>query len=626
MSVATESLLETLPRAPYPGLRPFDLSDWPILFGREEMIDAVVQMLGRQRVLVVHGSSGSGKSSLIRAGVLPRLVRQHLRHQVPWRSCVMRPSGGPLWNLAAALAGVDAVSPAIERIDELRQAFDQRGVSLNRIVAKLVDPNGQRVCILIDQFEEIFRYAKESSHEEVELLIELLEGLLDDDDESARVHVVITMRSEFLGDCARFDGLARAINRSQYLLPRMDHAALTRAICRPAELYGGKVSYKLAERLIADAGRGQDVLPLIQHGLAVLWRKAAETSEHPSLDLQQYEATRGLELMLSDHADSVVRSLLPDPDAEARRVFEKRDERSLGRIGGAFEFLRFEGRELLVGLAERVFDYFEPVLKPPAPGTETSEDQSDLRATGAEASTLEKMVGQLKVILAKVVSPIAAFVMKLDASEFVPDLPTSIERLFRSLTDINSEGQAIRRPQRLSALVGVTATPQDTLVSVLNSFRAEGVSFITPYAPAPISEDTVVDISHEALIRCWAEIADANTGWLQREFQDGLTWRTLLARARDGDVLPPTVFEERKSWMKTLTPDWSNRYGGEWESVEQFMRVCRRQRTAERISTIVGLAIFGFFATAVVSVFLLMVAAFAESLFSAVAEFLDSSL
>jgi hypothetical protein len=99
-----------------------------------------------------------------------------------------------------------------------------RDVGFAKVVAELEAPTGQHVCILIDQFEEIFRYARESSREEVDLLIELRKGLLGENDDGGRVHVVITMRSEFLGDCARFAGLAEAINRTQYLSPVGDQA------------------------------------------------------------------------------------------------------------------------------------------------------------------------------------------------------------------------------------------------------------------------------------------------------------------------------------------------------------------------------------------------------------------
>ena len=144
------------------------------------------------------------------------------------------------------------------------------------------------------------------------------------------LYAILTMRSEFLGACARFKGLAEAVNLTQYLLPQMERSALMRAIREPATLYDGEVSRELAERLIADAGGEQDELPLIQHGLMQFWRrKAAITAryvERPadapprlrpgdSRDSFRYDAGRawrlglriiragGLADLFSDHAD-----------------------------------------------------------------------------------------------------------------------------------------------------------------------------------------------------------------------------------------------------------------------------------------------------------------------------------
>jgi excinuclease UvrABC ATPase subunit len=98
---STADLLTTVrPKFPYPGLRPFEAEEWSIFFGRESMIDEVIERLAVHRLVLVHGASGSGKSSLIRAGVLPRLAGQYLRVGTLWQTFSMRPSGGPLWNLA----------------------------------------------------------------------------------------------------------------------------------------------------------------------------------------------------------------------------------------------------------------------------------------------------------------------------------------------------------------------------------------------------------------------------------------------------------------------------------------------------------------------------------------------
>ena len=161
------------------------------------------------------------------------------------------------------------------------------------------------------------------------------------------LYAIVAMRSEFLGVCARFKGLAEAVNQTQYLLPQMERPALLRAIREPATLYDGEVSRELAERLIADAGGGQDQLPLIQHGLMVLWRRKTATRQMDSnrgtqmpyafaeaaapfryetgpswrLGLEDYRAAGGLAELLSKHADDVMAKAAPDPRrAEDRRA------------------------------------------------------------------------------------------------------------------------------------------------------------------------------------------------------------------------------------------------------------------------------------------------------------------
>ncbi len=464
MSVAaTSPLVSTvLPKHPYPGLRPFEPDEWAIFFGRERMIDEVIERLAQQRLVLIHGSSGSGKSSLVRAGVLPKLARQHLGHGEAWLTCAMRPSGGPLWNLARAFAKFEGRDGDIARINEITRLFNRRGATLAFVAGELDGLAAKRMCILVDQFEEIFRFAKETSHEEAELFADLLTramtpieaGEASTPVPAIDVRVVITMRSEFLGECAGFEGLAEAINRTHYLVPRMDRDGLMRAIRRPAQLYGGEVSADLAERLIAEARGSEDELPLIQHGLMMIWEHAAQArlpGTKITPDTSLLDAAGGLSTLLSNHADRVMAHVAPDQISEL-----------------------------------------------------------------------------------------------------------SVERLFRALTDVNVEGQAIRRPQAFADLVKVTGAAPEKLQDIIEAFRAENVSFLTPYAPALIEDATVVDISHEALIRSWRKIADPTNGWLKKEFDDGLIWRSLSVEAKGFEanpkhVLSATALEVRRSWLEQKT-------------------------------------------------------------------------
>ena len=233
----------TRPARPYPGLRPFEQDEWSIFFGREEMIDEVIDRLAQDRLVLIHGVSGSGKSSLVRAGVLPKLALQYGRHDAPWLTCAIRPSGGPLWNLAGEFARLEGRAGNVERIGAIAGQFNARSATLASVAASLDGVRGKSLCVLVDQFEELFRFEKEMGRDEAELFVDLIERAATEQDETPSgavdLHVIVTMRSEFLGECARFAGFAETINRTQYLVPRMDDDGLMRAVRRPAQMFGG---------------------------------------------------------------------------------------------------------------------------------------------------------------------------------------------------------------------------------------------------------------------------------------------------------------------------------------------------------------------------------------------------
>jgi hypothetical protein len=528
------------PKNPYPGLRPFETDEWQIFFGRESMVDDVVVRMAQQRLVFVHGASGSGKSSLVRAGVLPKLAFQHLRHGADWLTLTMRPSGGPLWNLAHEFAKLEGRAEDIRRIGQIIRLFNQRGATLSSVGAALKGVAGKRLCILVDQFEELFRFERETSREEAELFVSLITGVMaaepdlhdgqsqpavhqiKPDRTGADIHLIITMRSEFLGECARYDGLAEAFNRTQYLVPRMKREALIRAIRRPAELYGGHVTAELADRLVADVRGREDELPLIQHGLMLMWHtvKPDHPNEQVTLGEDLLTTTGGLVALLSDHADGVM-----DEVVSPRNVSPAESDPERHPI------IR-ETKDAIAGFAYRV---------------------------KAQALHLEKGSSPPRNQSALIV-----------------------ERLFRALTDINADGRAIRRPQYFRDLVTLCGTSEEELRRVIDAFRAEGASFLSPYPPEPINDDTEIDIGHEALIRCWDKIADPQHGWLHREFEDGLVWRSLSIQSKAfqtdrRQMLSPATARQRATWLANRPPLWSERYGGGWAPIADLIQTSNRR-------------------------------------------------
>ena len=227
-----------LPDQPYPGLRPFTGQEWVIFFGRESMTQDVVSRLVAKQLVAVHGDSGCGKSSLIAAGVMPFLEHDQARAGGKWTTTIMRPEENPLGNLAAALAGPQGrIDPT--RVLEIRRLLN-RGADAPAAVAKYLGCDAENnVCVLFDQFEELFEHARRGGGTEATLITDFLVGLAAKRPKG--LHAILTMRSDYLGQCAQYRGFAEAVNETQYLVPRMERPALMRAIREPAALYGGSV-------------------------------------------------------------------------------------------------------------------------------------------------------------------------------------------------------------------------------------------------------------------------------------------------------------------------------------------------------------------------------------------------
>lgn len=324
MSASAEDIFDIrLPSQPFPGLRPFEKAEWPIFFGREIIVGEVVDQLIEKKFLVLHGDSGSGKSSLVRAGVMPRLERDHARGGATWRTASMLPRNAPLRNLAVALASLVSTPPDPGLVIELRRILNLGTKAALPLAAKLRRDENDFVCLLVDQFEEIFQFAATGGGADVQQFVDVLVGLQQTP--APGLHVILTMRSEFLGSCAHFDGLAETINKTQFLLPRMDSQALLRAIREPARLYGGTVERELAETIIADAGRKQDQLPLMQHAMMLLYHRAVKVPYHKgwTLGIQAYRESGGVAQLLSDHAEAAIEQIKersPNPKSTARLV------------------------------------------------------------------------------------------------------------------------------------------------------------------------------------------------------------------------------------------------------------------------------------------------------------------
>ena len=325
---------------PFPGLRPFETGESLLFFGREEHTQELLRRLAGGRFLAVVGTSGSGKSSLVRAGLLPALYRGYLAGSTThWRIAVMRPGSAPLENLCAALADKDALGDG-DRACRL-ELLQSSSLGLVEVVRGAKLEPGESLLIVADQFEELFRYQRQAvagngaadAASGAALFVSLLLQAAERFDSS--VYVVLTMRSDYLGDCSQFPGLPEALSRSQYLIPRLTREQRQQAIERPLHLAGAGIATPLVQQLLNDSGdeagllgagaivRGgmPDPLPVLQHALMRTFEHWKKTGAQGDLDLQHYDRVGGIKDALNRHAESIYENLGASGQVWAAKLF-----------------------------------------------------------------------------------------------------------------------------------------------------------------------------------------------------------------------------------------------------------------------------------------------------------------
>lgn len=477
---------------PFPGLRPFETDEYRLFFGREGQSDALLERLERSRFLAVVGTSGSGKSSLVRAGLLPALRGGMMAGAgAGWRVAVARPGHDPLGNLARALAADNVLAAAGATLAPAeREAIVEamlRGGSLGLVdAARAARLGAEKLLVVIDQFEELFRFraarvatADDEASAFVKLLLEAARQ------REVAVYVVLTMRSDFLGDCAQFQGLPEAINDGQYLIPRMTRDERRFAIVGPVRVARARMTEPFVNRLLNDVGDNPDQLPILQHALMRTWDEwRARRPEHEAahvaggkIDVCCYEAIGGMSDALSRHADEAYTELA---DERSRRL---------------------------------------------------------------------------------------------------------AELLFKSLTERGPDNREIRRPTRLKEICEIAEATEDEVAAVVEIFRREGRTFLMPPEGVKLEPDTIIDISHESLIRNWGRLRE----WVKDEADAARIYRRLAEaaaayRAGESGLLDDVTLGWVNRWQERYSPNraWGVRYHPEYDAAMTFLEESREARGRER--------------------------------------------
>ncbi len=315
---------------PFVGLRAFGTGDAGVFFGRETQVAKLLVRLRDTRFLATVGASGCGKSSLVLAGLIPALLRGAIeRAGDSWRIAVMRPGTAPTETLASVLARTQVLGKPADDPDEPRAAILhglQRGeLGLVDLVYEARLRADENLLVVVDQFEDLFRYASDGEPaegaSEAAAFVKLL--LTAASWKDLPIYVAITMRSDFIGDCARFRDLPEAVNDGLFLVPRLTHEQMQRAIEEPVLHADERIAPQLVSRLLGDASRADaDQLPVLEHALMRTWD--AWEKDHAAgepLDVPHYERIGAMRGALSKHANDLYDNLEPTLKPVAERLF-----------------------------------------------------------------------------------------------------------------------------------------------------------------------------------------------------------------------------------------------------------------------------------------------------------------
>ena len=470
---------------PFPGLRPFEPTEDNIFFGREKEIDDLLRRLRFGRFLAIIGTSGCGKSSLVRSGLVPSLGGGAMSEaSSDWRIAIMRPGDDPIRHLAQALNSPGAMRPLGELGDTnraLMEATLRRGTrGLVEVVRQARLPKDDNVLLVVDQFEELFRFRRSAQldnarDESVAFVKSLLEASAQ---REVPIYVVLTMRSDFIGDCMEFASLPEAVNNGLFLVPRMTRDELRLAIRGPVAVGGGKIAQRLVLRLLNDFGDDMNQLPVLQHALMRTWDHwQARYPKTEAMDREDYEAIGTIKEALNLHAEE------------------------------AYE----------------------------------------------EAGT--------------------------------PERKRIVEKVFKGLTDTFSDPRGIRRPTPMYDLTAIAEASESEVCSVIELFRRPGRSFVTPPPDVPLEERTMVDLSHESLMRCWQRLVH----WAEDERRSAEVYSRLSDAARwnkegSAGLWRNPELEIALRWSQANKPSeaWARRYNAEFALAMSFLKTSEAEFQAEQ--------------------------------------------
>ncbi len=455
---------------PFPGLRAFRPDEGHLFFGRTESTLKVVNRLKENRFVAVLGASGSGKSSLVLSGVIPALLKENAEGRKSWSYLVFRPDRNPVDHLARELSALSAGAGFTQLTEtSVAASLHNRTEGLTDVVNRIRKNLRQQIVIVIDQFEEIFRFSSETTRgtlgDDATDFIDLIVNALQSHDQG--LHIILTLRSEYVSECARFHSLTNLMNSGSYLLPQITNDLLTTVIEDPVKIAGASIDRSLVKLILADLEDKPWQLPVLQHLMMRLWSQWSRTGDlSRMMGIADYEAVGRLKGAISQHAGQALESL---------------DERH-------------------------------------------------------------------RYVCA---------------------------RLFRTITIRTDDGRELRKPERISEIAAQTGCREQEIIAVADVFRAPEYSFITPTREVPLNGESILDLTHESIIRLWGILRK----WIDEETSSVKLYRQLAAAAeqyQEGNgrlwAAPDLLIAQRWREENNPTLAWAEKTDPAFERAMLFLK------------------------------------------------------
>jgi formylglycine-generating enzyme required for sulfatase activity len=298
-------------QCPYLGLRPFDESDAPFFFGRDAELQRLIEKLGATRFLAVLGASGSGKSSLVRAGLLPKIRSGALPQSDTWTIIPpFTPGAHPLANLAAALLKCFPHDSMQKTLDQM--SADERTLHLASTFAMSGQSAHARIVWMLDQFEEAFTLCQDAD-ERARFFDNLLFAATEPGGPSI---IIVTLRSDFYSRCAMHPELAAQISARQFLVGDLLPDGWRQIIEEPARRVNLELENGLTATILKDVANQPGALPLLEHALFELW----QARRGKMLTLEAYRATGGVDGAIAKRADELYQNFDAAHQAATQRI------------------------------------------------------------------------------------------------------------------------------------------------------------------------------------------------------------------------------------------------------------------------------------------------------------------